>query len=129
MLSYLKGKINLFTIMNTISPVWSQVETILDSYLRRALMLIPIAAGVWIINLYISSRRTFARVRRLSSHSEGPPDHIGMKVGYLPGHFSFIPLGSIFSIFLPQIKYFNKRPPGWQAKYGGKNNHNYLNTL
>ena len=126
MLSHLKGMFNLFITMNINSPVWSQMETILNFILRRGLMLIPIAAGVWAINLYISSRRAFARVRRLSIHSETRlSDHVGYtKIGYLPGHVSFIPLGSIFSILLPKVKYFNEKPPKWPAKYDGMNNHN-----
>ena len=80
MRSYLKGKFNLFITMNIISPVWSQMETISNSFLCRGLMLIPIAAGVWAINLYISSRRAFARVPRLSICSEArPSDHVGTR--------------------------------------------------
>ena len=100
MLSYVKGKINLFTIVNNISPVWSQMETIFDSYLRRVLMLILIAAGVWIINLYISSRRTFARVRRLSSHSEGSPDHVCVRrsgISLATSHLSLWEVSSPYS--------------------------------
>ena len=79
MLSYLKGKTNLSITMNIISPAWSQMETIFYSYLRRGLILIPIAAGAWVMSMYISSRRAFARVRRLSSDPEvTPSDHIGV---------------------------------------------------
>ena len=136
MLSYLKGNINLFTKMSIISPVRSQMDTIFNSYLRRGLILIPIAAGAWVLSMYISSQRAFARVRRLSIHSDArPSDHVGvcvdacMKIGYLPGHVSFISLESIFSRLLPEAKYFNERPPGWRAKYDGKNNCNGLIAL
>jgi hypothetical protein len=43
-----------------------------------------------------------------------------MKIGYLPGHVSFIPLASIFSRLLPQMKLLNERIPGWRAKYDGE---------
>ena len=60
----------------------------------------------------------------LSDHQAGCE-----KIGYLPGHVSFIPLASIFSMILPQVKYFNKRPPGWQNKYDSKKNRrNSLDT-
>ena len=62
--------------MDIINP---QMEMIMSSYLRRGLMLIPIAAGIWFMNLYISSRRAFARVRRLSIHSEARlSDRVGV---------------------------------------------------
>jgi hypothetical protein len=78
-LSHLEGKHNLFTTMDVINAVWLQMETILSSFSRRALMLIPIAAGMWVMSLYISSRRAFARVRRISIHFEGESsDHVGV---------------------------------------------------
>lgn len=101
------------------------METILKSYIRPGLVLIPIATGIWIIKMYISSRRAFARVRILSiRHEAALSDHQAgcEKIGYLPGHVSFIPLASIFSMILPQVKYFNKRPPGWRNKYDSKKN-------
>ena len=62
--------------MNFINP---QMEMTMSSYFRRGLILIPIAAGIWIMNLYISSRRAFARVRRLYIHFEARlSDHVGV---------------------------------------------------
>ena len=80
-LSYLKGKVTLFTTMSITSRVRSQMETIFNSSLRRGLILLPIAAGAWVLSMYISSRRAFARVRRLSIDSEArPSDHVGVWV-------------------------------------------------
>ena len=47
------------------------METILKSYMRPGLLLIPIVTGIWIMKMYISSRRAFARVRRLLIHLRG----------------------------------------------------------
>jgi hypothetical protein len=47
------------------------MQMILSSYLHRGLILIPVAAGIWVMKLYALSRRAYARVRRLSSHLRG----------------------------------------------------------
>ena len=71
--SHLKGNLFFFTTMNIIRLVRPEMDTILHSYLRHGLVLIPIVAGIWVMKLCISSRRAFARVRRLLIHSESGP--------------------------------------------------------
>ena len=47
------------------------MEPIVNTYLRRGLVLVPIVTGIWVMKMYISSRRAFARVRRLSISFRG----------------------------------------------------------